>query len=69
MQTCTPTAMNRAAFFLLRLHALLTMTHGWPAQGAMLDDYDQDPAQYRPPAFLTRVSDRARGPVSVASPR
>jgi AcrR family transcriptional regulator len=32
-------AMNSAVFFLLGLYALLTTTHGWPAQGAMLDDY------------------------------
>ena len=30
---------NSAVFFLLGLYALLTTTHGWPAQGAMLDDY------------------------------
>jgi AcrR family transcriptional regulator len=33
------TAMNGAVFFLLGLYALLTTTHDWPAQGAMLDDY------------------------------
>jgi AcrR family transcriptional regulator len=33
------TAMNSAVFFLLGLYALLTTTHDWPAQGAMLDDY------------------------------
>lgn len=32
-------AMNSAVFFLLGLYALLTTTHDWPAQGAMLDDY------------------------------
>ncbi|BBZ64455.1 TetR/AcrR family transcriptional regulator [Mycolicibacterium monacense] len=32
-------AMNSAVFFLLGLYALLTTTHGWPTQGAMLDDY------------------------------
>jgi AcrR family transcriptional regulator len=31
--------MNSAVFFLLGLYALLTTTHDWPAQGAMLDDY------------------------------
>lgn len=31
--------MNSAVFFLLGLYALLTTTHGWPTQGAMLDDY------------------------------
>lgn len=31
--------MNSAVFFLLGLYALLTTTHEWPAQGAMLDDY------------------------------
>jgi AcrR family transcriptional regulator len=31
--------MNSAVFFLLGLYALLTTTHGWPAQDAMLDDY------------------------------
>ena len=33
------TAMNSAVFFLLGLYALLTTTHDWPAQRAMLDDY------------------------------
>ncbi|BCI55165.1 TetR family transcriptional regulator [Mycolicibacterium litorale] len=32
-------AMNSAVFFLLGLYALLTTTHGWPTQAAMLDDY------------------------------
>src|SRR5262245_56406696 len=32
-------SMNSAVFFLLGLYALLTTTHDWPAQGAMLDDY------------------------------
>lgn len=32
-------AMNSAVFFLLGLYALLTTTHDWPTQGAMLDDY------------------------------
>ena len=32
-------AMNSAVFFLLGLYALLTTTHDWPAQRAMLDDY------------------------------
>jgi AcrR family transcriptional regulator len=32
-------AMNSAVFFLLGLYALLTTTHNWPAQSAMLDDY------------------------------
>jgi AcrR family transcriptional regulator len=32
-------AMNSAAFFLLGLYALLTTTHDWPAQRAMLDNY------------------------------
>jgi AcrR family transcriptional regulator len=31
--------MNSAVFFLLGLYALLTTTHDWPAQDAMLDDY------------------------------
>lgn len=31
--------MNSAVFFLLGLYALLTTTHDWPNQGAMLDDY------------------------------
>ncbi|MFG1933776.1 TetR/AcrR family transcriptional regulator [Mycobacterium sp. NPDC048908] len=30
---------NSAVFFLLGLYALLTTTHNWPNQGAMLDDY------------------------------
>lgn len=30
---------NSAVFFLLGLYALLTTTHGWPQQSAMLDDY------------------------------
>lgn len=33
------TAMNSAVFFLLGLYALLTTTHNWPTQSAMLDDY------------------------------
>lgn len=32
-------SFNSAVFFLLGLYALLTTTHGWPTQGAMLDDY------------------------------
>jgi AcrR family transcriptional regulator len=32
-------AMNSAVFFLLGLYALLTTTHDWPGQSAMLDDY------------------------------
>jgi hypothetical protein len=32
-------AMNSAVFFLLGLYALLTTTHGWPTQDAMLEDY------------------------------
>jgi AcrR family transcriptional regulator len=32
-------SMNSAVFFLLGLYALLTTTHDWPAQGAMLEDY------------------------------
>lgn len=32
-------AMNSAVFFLLGLYALLTTTHGWPTQRAMIDDY------------------------------
>lgn len=32
-------AFNCAVFFLLGLYALLTTTHGWPDQSAMLDDY------------------------------
>ena len=40
--------MNSAVFFLLGLYALLTTTHDWPTQGAMLDDYvAQDAARYR----------------------
>jgi AcrR family transcriptional regulator len=31
--------MNSAVFFLLGLYALLTTTHGWPEQEAMLEDY------------------------------
>jgi AcrR family transcriptional regulator len=31
--------MNSAVFFLLGLYALLTTTHNWPTQSAMLDDY------------------------------
>jgi len=31
--------MNSAVFFLLGLYALLTTTHDWPAQDAMLEDY------------------------------
>jgi AcrR family transcriptional regulator len=31
--------MNSAVFFLLGLYALLTTTHDWPAQEAMIDDY------------------------------
>lgn len=31
--------VNTAVFFLLGLYALLTTTHGWPVQQAMLDDY------------------------------
>lgn len=31
--------MNSAVFFLLGLYALLTTTHGWPTQTAMLEDY------------------------------
>ena len=31
--------MNSAVFFLLGLYALLTATHDWPAQVAMLEDY------------------------------
>jgi hypothetical protein len=26
-------------FFLLGLYALLTTTHGWPTQAAMIEDY------------------------------
>jgi AcrR family transcriptional regulator len=31
--------MNSAVFFLLGLYALLTTTHGWPGQAAIIDDY------------------------------
>ena len=31
--------MNSAVFFLLGLYALLTTTHDWPAQYAMIQDY------------------------------
>jgi AcrR family transcriptional regulator len=31
--------VNSAVFFLLGLYALLTTTHDWPTQAAMLDDY------------------------------
>jgi AcrR family transcriptional regulator len=31
--------MNSAVFFLLGLYALLTTTHDWPGQGAMIEDY------------------------------
>ncbi|WP_197373105.1 TetR/AcrR family transcriptional regulator [Mycolicibacterium baixiangningiae] len=31
--------MNSAVFFLLGVYALLTTTHDWPHQKAMLDDY------------------------------
>jgi AcrR family transcriptional regulator len=31
--------MNSAVFFLLGIYALLTTTHDWPNQSAMLDDY------------------------------
>jgi AcrR family transcriptional regulator len=31
--------MNSAVFFLLGLYALLTTTHDWPTQGAILEDY------------------------------
>ncbi|WP_101952083.1 TetR family transcriptional regulator [Mycobacterium sp. 3519A] len=31
--------MNSAVFFLLGIYALLTTTHNWPNQSAMLDDY------------------------------
>jgi AcrR family transcriptional regulator len=31
--------MNSAVFFLLGLYALLTTTHDWPGQPAMIDDY------------------------------
>ncbi|GFM17341.1 MULTISPECIES: TetR family transcriptional regulator [Mycobacteriaceae] len=30
---------NSAVFFLLGLYALLTTTHNWPEQSAMIDDY------------------------------
>jgi AcrR family transcriptional regulator len=33
------TPMNSAVFFLLGLYALLTTTHEWPGQTAMIDDY------------------------------
>lgn len=33
------TPVNSAVFFLLGLYALLTTTHDWPAQRAMLEDY------------------------------
>ena len=32
-------AFNSAVFFLLGLYALLTTTHNWPEQRAVLDDY------------------------------
>ena len=32
-------SMNSAVFFLLGLYALLTTTHDWPGQAAMIDDY------------------------------
>ena len=32
-------ALNSAVFFLLGLYALLTTTHDWPGQSAMLEDY------------------------------
>jgi AcrR family transcriptional regulator len=32
-------AMNSAVFFLLGLYALLTTTHQWPGQSAMIDDF------------------------------
>jgi AcrR family transcriptional regulator len=32
-------AFNSAVFFLLGLYALLTTTHNWPGQQAMIDDY------------------------------
>ena len=35
----TVSAMNSAVFFLLGLYALLTTTHGWPGQDALLEDY------------------------------
>lgn len=31
--------INSAVFFLLGLYALLTTTHEWPAQSALIDDY------------------------------
>ena len=31
--------VNSAVFFLLGLYALLTTTHDWPTQSAMLEDY------------------------------
>lgn len=31
--------INSAVFFLLGLYALLTTTHDWPAQSAMIDNY------------------------------
>jgi hypothetical protein len=31
--------MNSAVFFLLGLYALLTTTHDWPGQTAMIEDY------------------------------
>jgi AcrR family transcriptional regulator len=33
------TPMNSAVFFLLGLYALLTTTHEWPGQTAMIEDY------------------------------
>jgi AcrR family transcriptional regulator len=33
------TPMNSAVFFLLGLYALLTTTHDWPGQTAMIEDY------------------------------
>src|SRR5689334_17326514 len=33
------TPMNSALFFLLGLYALLTTTHEWPGQSAMIEDY------------------------------
>jgi AcrR family transcriptional regulator len=33
------TPMNSAVFFLLGLYALLTTTHDWPGQSAMIEDY------------------------------
>ena len=35
----TVVPMNSAVFFLLGLYALLTTTHGWPAQPALIQDY------------------------------